>query len=254
MALTNYAGTKFDIAVDRKVSLLSADDARERLGVALAPEVKWVGYATSNTITNAGPTAWVEPKGLVSIWILGMFAPVPGTRVIVPFEKNASGPVVNDRYFGDVPPDRLSVFENEGFLLFKCDGQYRSKIGLGPARAKSALGSYSNDAKLLTIVLYSKPAAATRYVNSMWETQKEPYAGDVVNSYNDGPTEPGKPSLGGFYEIETSSPAAALGPKQSLVHTHRTFHFVGDAAGLDPIATKTLGVTTGRIAQGIGKP
>ena len=26
----------------------------------------------------------------------------------------------------------------------------------------------------------------------MWETQKDPYGGDVVNSYNDGPTEPGK--------------------------------------------------------------
>ena len=84
----------------------------------------------------------------------------------------------------------------------------------------------------------------------MWEQQKDPFGGDVVNSYNDGPTEPGKPSLGGFYEIETSSPGASLAPGASLVHTHRTFHFVGDAASLDPIASKALGLTTADIAKG----
>jgi hypothetical protein len=35
-------------------------------------------------------------------------------------------------------------------------------------------------------------AGATDYVNSMWEDQKEPFSGDVVNSYNDGPTATGK--------------------------------------------------------------
>jgi hypothetical protein len=172
-----------------------------------------------------------------------MFAPVAGTRVIVPFEKSAGGAIVNDSYFGKVPADRLIVRREEGFLLFKCDGQYRSKIGLGPARAKAALGSYSDDAKLLTIVLYSKPAAATRYVNSMWEQQKDPYGGDVINSYNDGPTEPGKASLGGFYEIESSSPAAALGPGEKLTHVHQTFHFTGPRDALDAIARKVLGVS-----------
>ena len=116
-----------------------------------------------------------------------------------------------------MPADRLQV-QDKGYLLFKCDGQYRSKIGLGPARAKSALGSYSEPAQLLTLVLYTKPKGATRYVNSMWENQNEPYAGDVINSYNDGPPAPGKPSLGGFYEIESSSPALALGPGETAGH------------------------------------
>jgi hypothetical protein len=82
----------------------------------------------------------------------------------------------------------------------------------------------------------------------MWEKQEEPYGGDVVNAYNDGPTEPGKPSLGGFYELETSSPAAALGPRQSLVHTHRTFHFVGPREVLEPIARRLLGVSLALVA------
>src|SRR2546426_901999 len=106
-------------------------------------------------------------------------------------------------------------------------------------------------ARLLTLVHYDKPKGARDYVNSMWETQKEPYAGDVVNSYNDGPPGPGLPSLGGFYELETSSPAAALRPGESVVHTHRTFHFVGDRPGLDPMATRVLGVTASRIAEGV---
>jgi hypothetical protein len=243
MDVVNYTRTTFSIAVDRRISLVSADNAKDRLGIAVPSTVKWVGYATSNTIANAGKTAWAEAKGLVSVWILGMFAPIPGTRVIIPFDKSAGGEVVNDRYFGKVPADRLAVREQDGFLLFRCDGQYRSKIGLGPARAKPVLGSYSDEAKLLTIVRYSKPAGATRYVNSMWEQQKDPYGGDVVNSYNDGPTEPGKPSLGGFYEIETSSPAAALAPGEKLTHVHETYHFVGPRDALDAIARQVLGVS-----------
>ena len=34
-----------------------------------------------------------------------MFAPIPGTQVIVPFETAASVEIVNDRYFGKVPAE-----------------------------------------------------------------------------------------------------------------------------------------------------
>ena len=135
-------------------------------------------------------------------------------------------------------------------MVFRCDGQHRSKIGLGPSRARPILGSYSPSARLLTIVTFDKPADATRYVNSMWEMQKEPYGGDVVNSYNDGPTEPGKPPLGGFYEMESSSPAAMLKPGEKLVHRHTTLHFVGEGAALDAIASPTLGTRVTQLAPG----
>jgi hypothetical protein len=180
-----------------------------------------------------------------------MYAPAGDAHVAIPFETKATGRIVNDAYFGKVPATRLAVREKEGYLVFKCDGTSRSKIGLGPARAKKVLGSYSPSARLLTVVHYDKPENAREYVNSMWERQEKPYGGDVVNSYNDGPTEPGKPSLGGFYELETSSPAAAVGPGQSLVHVHRTFHFVGERAALDAIAGRALGVTATAIAQGL---
>jgi hypothetical protein len=81
----------------------------------------------------------------------------------------------------------------------------------------------------------------------MWEIQKEPFAGDVVNSYNDGPPAPGAKPLGPFYELETSSPAAALDPGASLLHIHRTFHFVGDRDGLSRIAEAVLGVPLAEV-------
>jgi hypothetical protein len=246
MKLTSYAGTTFELKVTRTVRLLGAAEVAARAG-AIPSGVRWVAFETENRITNTGKTPWTKPKGLVSVWILGMYTPGPDTRVIIPFDKNGKGEILNDRYFGKVPSERLRV--TDGTVLFSCDGNYRSKIGLGPTRAKPTLGSYSRAMKLLTIVSYDKPPTATDYVNSMWETQKDPYGGDVVNSYNDGPTEPGKPSLGGFYELETSSPAAALAPGQSLVHTHRTIHLSGDEAALDPIAQRALGTPLAAALQ-----
>jgi hypothetical protein len=101
-------------------------------------------------------------------------------------------------------------------------------------------------------VQYTLPAQATDYVNSMWTQQEHPYSGDVVNSYNDGPPEPGKPSLGPFYELETSSPAAALAPGASITHVHRTVHITGDPSALDAIAQHLLGVGLVGIEQALG--
>lgn len=242
-ALSNYEQRRFEVEIERKLTLFTADQASQNLGIALPPSLSWVGFSSENKLTNKGRDAWQEASGLLSVWILGMFAPVPGTQVIVPFETTASGPIVNDAYFGKVPSERLQVNEAKGFLAFRADGQYRSKIGLGPARAKRALGSYSEPAQLLTLVLYTKPGGVTRYVNSMWERQTAPYAGDVINSYNDGPPAPGKPPLGGFYEIESSSPAAALAPGESLSHEHQTYHFSGARPELEALARQVLGVS-----------
>jgi hypothetical protein len=83
--------------------------------------------------------------------------------------------------------------------------------------------------------------------------QDEPYKGDVVNSYNDGPAEPGAEPLGPFYELETSSPAAALKPGETILHIHRTFHLQGSEASLSPIAESLLGVTIDEIKKAFSK-
>ena len=74
----------------------------------------------------------------------------------------------------------------------------------------------------------------------MWEIQNDPFSGDAVNAYNDGPIE-GK-QMGQFYELESSSPAASLGAGESIHHLHRTIHLKGDKINLDKIAFKLLGI------------
>ena len=224
------------------------------MGITPSKAVKMVAYESNNKMTNTGSKAWEKETGLLSIWILGMFNPSSATTVVVPFNvgaENELGPIVNDAYFGKVPANRLVI--KEDVLFFSGDGQYRSKIGLSPQRAKPILGSYDAVNKVLTIVQYNKPGGSANYVNSMWEIQKEPYGGDVVNSYNDGPAEPGAKPLGPFYELETSSPAAQLSPGETISHTHRTYHLQGQEADLDTIAKATLGVTIAEIKSAFSK-
>jgi hypothetical protein len=244
MHVENWSRAAFDVAVERTVRVLSADDVRARFGETPPPGSRWVAFETDNAVANAGTRPWTRDTGLLSVWILGMYAPAADARVIVPFDPAGGGPVVNDAYFGHIPPDRLVVHEREGWLELVADGQRRGKIGVSASRAREVLGSWTPGQRLLTLVRYAKPSQAVDgYVNSAWEPQREPYGGDVVNAYNDGPTAPGKPSLGGFYEIETSSPALALAPGQSARHVHTTLHVVGDPASLDPLARRLLGIS-----------
>ena len=243
MSLVNYAGTVLEIDVDRTVRLLPASDIATHLGSAPGGPVRVVAFESSNTVANAGSAPWRPQSGLVSVWILGMFTPSPATTIALPFapgSESERGPIVNDTYFGKVPPDRLVV--RGSTVFFRGDGQHRAKIGLPPSRALDIAGSYDAAGRVLTLVQYTRPAGATAYVNSMWEIQREPYKGDVINSYNDGPPAPGKPPLGPFYELETSSPALSLEPGQKHTHVHRTFHFAGPETELDRIARATLEV------------
>jgi hypothetical protein len=51
--------------------------------------------------------------------------------------------------------------------------------------------------------------------------------------------------------LESSSPAAALAPGQSLAHVHRTLHLMGDDSSLDKVARATLGVSLAEIRNGL---
>lgn len=246
--LTNYSGTEFQFRIDRAVNLLDASRAARLLGLDDIAGARMVAYESVNTLTNTGTSPWTKETGLLSIWILGMFNPSPETTVVIPIvpgDESALGPKVNDAYFGKVPEDRLRV--EDARLFFRGDGKYRSKIGVSPQHAKPVAGSYDAGGRVLTIVQFNLPRGETDYVNSMWELQDAPYRGDAVNSYNDGPPEPGAAPLGPFYELETSSPAAALAPGESITHIHRTFHFEGDIAALDRISREILGVSISEI-------
>ena len=113
-------------------------------------------------------------------------------------------------------------------------------VELSAFPARPVIGSYDPDNGVLTVVNFDLGRERT-YVNSTWETQEEPFAGDAVNSYNDGPL-PDLSQMGPFYELESSSPARPLKKGESLRHRHATFHFEGPATELDRLARALLGV------------
>lgn len=243
MSLTNYSGTRFELLANRIIKVLSRAEIEGQLGSSLDRGIKVVGYESDNQVRNQGKAEWNKSTGLLSVWVLGMFKPSQTTTVVIPFLEGpvaGMGEIVNDAYFGKVLADRLKVTRD--VIFFKGDGLYRSKIGVPPRRAKNIMGSYDGENRVLTLVKLDLPDNAVDYVNSMWEIQKDPYSGDVVNSYNDGPPGPGKKPLGPFYELESSSPGAALRPGDSIRHVHRTFHLQGSEKELDPIARAALGV------------
>ena len=252
MTVTNQSGTQFKLRVDRAVRLLDGPAVAAALQQTPAAGLHVVAYESDNRITNTGKTAWERKTGLISIWILGMMRPSPQTTVVIPFvagTEQARGPVVNDKYFGAIPADRLHVCD--GAIFFRGDGRKRGKIGVPRPRARDAAGSYDPASRVLTLIQFTLPDDARDYVNSMWEHQAQPFNGDVVNSYNDGPLGPGQPPLGPFYELESSSPAAALAPGASIRHVHRTIHLQGAEADLDPVARAVLGVSLQQIVSSV---
>jgi len=243
--VTNRAGTTFHCAVKRTISALTAAAAADALGVHIPDSLRVVAHESRNVLANAGDAAWRREGGLLSIWILGQYKPLPRGKVIVPFIPGAEeqlGPKATTDYFGPAPPERCRVAEDH--LLFTCDGQFRSKIGVSPARARPVLGSFDPEGNVLTLVQFNLPANAADlpYVNSLWQVQDRPFAGDAVNSYNDGEAKPSAGQLGPFYEIETSSPAAELAAGESITHTHRTLHLTGEFDALNALAQAALGV------------
>lgn len=250
MRLVNASGTVFDLELQREIRALAAPDPGRMLGIMPTSYVRWVGYQSRNKIVNIGDREWKKDSGLPSVWILGMFTPSPGTTIVIPYKdgpEDKLGPIANDAYFGKVPADRLRI--DRGVVYFKGDGLHRGKIGVSPRRSLGVMGSYDAVNETLTIVQFHQPKGVADYVNSMWEIQKDPFAGDAANSYNDGPASPGAATLGGFYELESSSPALALKPGLSFTHVHTTFHFQGPVEDLNAIALRVLNVTIAQITR-----
>lgn len=240
MHLENYSGNAFDLRVNRNIRLLTKGALDSLLGFSIDPGLESIGFETENIITNTGSAAWTKQTGMLSVWILSMLNASDSTTVAIPYvtgDDQQLGKVVTDDYFGKVPGDRLVV--KNGLILFKADGNYRSKIGIAPKRAKPVVASYDAVNQVLTLAMFTLPETGD-YVNSKWELQKDPFSGDAINSYNDGPVNDSQ--MGKLYEIESSSPAAALKPNESLTHVHRTIHLKGDEAALNQVAQKLLGV------------
>jgi hypothetical protein len=247
-SIINRKGTEFHLGITRSVEILKRPAISALVGNTVTKDMEVVAYRSTNSVTNLGPQAWTHEDGLISIWLLGMYPHGPDVTMVIPL-KDGPGNAVNADYFGPLDKDRLVVEEKAVF--FKGDGAFRSKIGVPPGRSTGVAGSYDPGSGRLTIVICELPpnAAELPYVRSQWEDHADPYAGDLINAYNDGPPSPGEAPLGPFYELETSSPALPLELGQSMDHVQTTIHFHGDAKSLDPISWTLLGVSLEKIAS-----
>jgi hypothetical protein len=244
----NYSGTGFKLRIERSVTLLSESEINRQTGINVNG-LKYVAYCSDNKLINTGDKPWEKKTGLLSVWMLGMFNPSPAIVITIPVkpgDDKSVGPRVNDNYFGKISPDRLKVVGDH--IFFKADGKSRGKIGIPPLRATGVMGSYDSDNKILTLLICRLPEGKTDYVNSAWQIQENPYSGDALNSYNDGPLADGS-QMGPFYELETSSPAADLAPGGSLSHIQYTIHLTGDTGRLNEVSVKILGVSLNDISK-----
>ncbi|MEI3797239.1 MULTISPECIES: DUF6786 family protein [unclassified Chitinophaga] len=231
--IQNYKGSAFHLQINRTIRLLNNADIVSSIGLTLPAGISSVAYETDNTITNKGDSSWQEENGLLSIWLLGMFKPSDQTAIVAPFRPGPDAKQhITDDYFGKIPAQNLQL--KDSLLLFRADGKSRGKLGLSPLVAKKGAGSIDLENNTLTVLLYDVVPQG-QYVNSKWEFQKEPFKGDAVNCYNDGPLADGT-QMGPFYEVESSSDARALKAGESLRYRQTTLHFEGDRKALQALA------------------
>jgi len=252
---TNWSGAKFKVQMDRTVVLLDSASAGQKLGVDFS-KVRLVAHESHNTLINRGDESWKPETGLIGLWLICMSKPGKNATLFVPFhldskESPTNAEIVTANYFGDLDETRLKVDRENKIVYFLGDGHLRSKLGLNFARVTSTMGSWDEDRQVLSIVNFNLPdsAPANGYNNNLWEMQDEPYAGDVINCYNDGVNDSGSGMVeGGFYEMETVSPALALAPGEGYTHIQRTLRMEGDRAELSAVAKSLFGVTLDQIS------
>lgn len=236
LSIINYQGFKFLIDIERHIHLFDNSEIEKNLGITLEDGVSSVGFEVKSTMKNAGQENWNKEQGLLSIWDIGCMTPSKKAIVIIPVRGN---PKEVTNYFTPLDDSRIKIKNNTVF--YKSDADYLNKIGIPPEHTKPIFGSYNPDLRTLTIVTFRFDNDPF-YVNSNWEDQTDPYAGDVINVFNDGSIGSGKP-FGPFYELETSSSAKELKVGQQQEHIHTTYHFEGDQKQLSAIAEKLLGVS-----------
>src|SRR5690606_24545650 len=167
MELLNYAGTQFNIRIDRDVMILENENISRDLDIELNNNVKAVGFATVNTLINNGSEAWNKTTGAPCMWNLDMFAPAPNTVSVIPFEETINGYVATTDYFGEIDQKRIAY--KNGILFFKADGKSRGKLGLSQKRARSLAGRYVPDNNILTLTKFDIDKDAI-YLNQEWTT------------------------------------------------------------------------------------
>lgn len=234
--LTNRAGERFEVRLERSVELL---DAGHALGAHLPPGVRGLGFVSDNTLTNVGASSWSPSNGGLCLWLAGMFPHAEGAVAYAPAPAAAKPRAVGD-YFHALDETRLRPVG--AGMAFRVDGGHRSKIGIPAANATGWMGAWDPGRERLTLVQAEVDAGA-EYLEARWSADRGPFGGEALHLYNDGPPEPGAAPFGPFFELESSSPAAVLAPGESRSHRSTTTLLDGSRAALDELACAHLGVS-----------
>jgi hypothetical protein len=241
MSLRNGSDTQFSLRVERRISLIaSCPYASEIPG-----PVESVAFQSDNIVTNVGASPWSRKNGTLAMWCLGQFVEHPRLSVIVPIRPAVgvlpSSPTV-DEYFkdfclgGSFPSDRRLSFDD--YVLLKADGRVRGKIGVKKEHATGRLGSYNpNDDHLIIVDHDFYPEL--EYAAGYWRSYDDPFNGDALSVYIDGPQEAGGPD-GFSYELETMSPALFLPPGESFAYRNRTFHLRASRKAIGMVCKRFL--------------
>lgn len=228
MQLTNFIGTKFNLEVNRDISILHKTVIEDNLNLKLSPSTKFVAFQTKHKLKNLDTVAWTKATGLPGLWSAGMY-PGDDSIVIIPLKNNGKKKDVLT-YLAQIDSTRFIVKNNT--VLFKADGKYRSKIGIPPEFAPSIYGCYSKSKNKLTIIDYKKEKD-TLYSNSYVSIQKAPFKGEAIPIYNNSEN---------FYELESNAPLKELKPGEWSTHWQWVYHFSSSAKELNAISKSLLGL------------
>ncbi|WP_299552793.1 DUF6786 family protein [Seonamhaeicola sp.] len=229
MQLTNFVGTTFNLEVNRKIAILSKETIEDHLNIELKHVTNHVAFETKHKLTNLDTVAWTKATGLPGLWSAGMY-PGDDSIVIIPLKNNGKKSDVLT-YLATMDSKRLTVKNNT--VLFKADGQYRSKIGVPPEFAPNIYGCYSKAKNKLTIVAYKKEHD-TLYSNSYVSIQEEPFKGEAIPIYNNSTD---------FFELESNAPLKEMDPGDSTTHWQRVYHLSATPSELNRIALELLGIS-----------
>jgi uncharacterized protein DUF6786 len=246
MRLTNKIGTRFDIEVTRRITVL--DDCPYTNGCG--DSVRFVGFQSESSLMNIGERPFTRETGALAHWHLGQFLVGEHVVGIIPYRTDGDGaPSVREDYFKDfciggaIASNRYWLLNN--CALFKADGKVRAKIGQNRSRATGLLGSYNletNEIVLLDYDFYPR----LEYAASYWYEQPLPYEGDVISFSAEGPESAGA-APGRCYELEALSPALFLYPGESFTWRTRTMHLAGPRRVLAGICQRFLGPNSSQL-------
>ncbi|MCK7515058.1 MAG: hypothetical protein MZV70_70970 [Desulfobacterales bacterium] len=230
----NYSGTTFDLEVNREVRLLGKAEVAA-LGVP-GPGRRQDGrlrfrqqhhqHRRERLDQGHGPALDLDPGHVQSLAGDHHRGPVQGRAGGGARARPSTTPISARSRPTACPSGRARAS-----LFFSGDGKYRSKIGISPRPGQALRRELRRRERRPD----GRPPDRARGRDGLRQLD----VGDPGGALRRGRRQQlqrraglaGAKPLGPFYELESSSPAAALAPGGTLTHVHTTMHFDGTGEG-----------------------